>query len=172
MKVLCDIRDLLTKVYQLLVASSSTPSTDFEVKSLPPIKFCDGGLVYQVVICQYFEDNVLVNETTTILDPNGVVITALPATAEPCTDNELCDTAEESFLGDNATLALFDTITIFVPKCTNVSYRTSAGIINLPSQQGDWIYERNFNCSVDSYQILATGATSVNDITTILTKTK
>lgn len=60
-------------------------TTDYEIKALPPVHFCgcDEG-TYISLVCQKFEDGILIEISTIYLSPTGEVIDALPACASPC----------------------------------------------------------------------------------------
>jgi hypothetical protein len=101
------------------------------------------------------------------LSSDGILSDTEPAGLSPCV--EVCDPAVESFLGNNATLALFNEFSVFVPSCCELTITTSAGEIVLPAQQAPFMFCQKFECFISDYVL---SGDCVDEVRTILTKTK
>ena len=165
---------IITPVYfdavgtQTTVAPLGAPcvgSIDFEFKFFETEKCLPDGTKVKEVLCISYKDGIEVS-TSTFWIVDGVKITTEPLDIIEC---EVCDPQTESFLGDNATLTQFNNITVIIPKCCEATITTSAGTIIIPSIGGAKVMTEHFDCFVSDYQITST---CVDEITTILTKTK
>lgn len=115
------------------------------------------------IICS-LKNNILSDITITNTCEN-------PVNVFVCNQNNLlCEAQQESFYGNNANLTIFDSIFIDIPKCCSVTYTTSAGSINLPAKEQNWIFTQSFNCFVSNYTI--TSDCNIEQVFTLLTKTK
>lgn len=124
----------------------------------------DGSKIVEVLCIPYLG---LEQQTpSTFWVVNGVKTDTNPGAID-CVEE--CNPLIESFTGNNSTLDSFNSIEVFIPKCCNVTITTTAGTFTLPSQQSTWVYTKQFDCNVGSYNI---ESNCINEITTILTKTK
>lgn len=124
----------------------------------------------QAVVCTtcYNSLGELVSSNFTL--PDGTPWTGDPNTLDPtCAqcNNITCQAMQESFTGDNATLALFNSIMMIIPKCCEITLTTSAGTIVLPAQQENWVYSYCFECPVSDFSI---EGDCVDDVHVILSK--
>lgn len=135
------------------------------------------GVNYRRVDCiKKDKDGLVLGIDTFWQDITGAVVPDPTLSATVVTKGfcQLCDPKWESFTGDNATLKAFNKLSLFIPACCSVTIKTDAGVITLPAQNGPWNFCEEFGCDLTAYSI-AVGADdtcTVEDITTILTKTK
>ena len=121
------------------------------------------------VLCILFV-NGIEESTSTFWVQDGVKLDTIPSgNIIDCVNELPCVPAQESFLGNNATLTEFNQFTVFIPKCCAVTISTSAGNITLPAQETSWVYADKFECNLTNYSIVSS---CVDIITTVLTKTK
>ena len=135
--------------------------------------FCIDGLDFTRNDCIKKDENgVFLSVESFWQDRNGIVVLDPTAGATLVSKGacKICNPAWESFTGSNATLAGWNKLSLFVPKCCAVQITTSAGTIQLPAQPSAWNFCEVFECLVTGFELTSTNGCDINEITTILTK--
>ena len=137
---------------------------DIDLESDPIIICIDGVSAIQWII----KKNGVPTGDVYYTDKFGVIIpTPTLFTFGECV---LCSPAQQSFTGNAATLAEFNSVYVDIPECCSVTITHSAGSITLPSKKVNWVYTQKFDCMLSNYTITSTCDISL--VHTILIKTK